>query len=384
MDKQKMKEAACRKVDELQPLIYEIADYIHAHPELGGSEYLASSYLRKVLGAAGFTVEDIVPEAFPTAFHASWGDGPFHMGFLAEYDALPEIGHGCGHNLIAAMSVGAALAFAAVCGAGATVHVYGCPAEETAGSKVYMSDQGVFDELDATVILHPCADTTSIGGTSYASHPMEFTFLGKAAHIADREYEGINALDALVDFYRQLKDLEQTWTETHLIGAIITDGGIAPNIVPDKAVMRATIRALDAQYLETVMLPQIRELAQAVAQAHGAEVAMVHYEPLYKNMIQDAKINVYFAEAFNALHEPFDVKDDDYADGSSDVGNVSQVTRACQPEICICYDAAAHTEKFAAAAGGELGKMQALVGAKAMAMVAVEVMNEKNGKEFLL
>ena len=144
--------------------------------------------------------------------------------------------------------------------------------------------------------------------------------------------------------------------------------------------MRATIRALDAQYLETVMLPQIRELAQAVAQAHGAEVAMVHYEPLYKNMIQDAKMNVYFAEAFNALHEPFDVKDDDYADGSSDVGNVSQVTRACQPEICICYDAAAHTEKFAAAAGGELGKMQALVGAKAMAMVAVEVMNEKMAK----
>ena len=234
------------------------------------------------------------------------------------------------------------------------------------------------------MILHPCADTTSIGGTSYASHPMEFTFLGKAAHIADREYEGINALDTLVDFYRQLKDLEQTWTETHLIGAIITDGGIAPNIVPDKAVMRATIRALDAQYLETVMLPQIRKLAQSVAQAHGTEVSMVHYEPLYKNMIQDAKMNVYFAEAFNALHEPFDVKDDDYADGSSDVGNVSQVTRACQPEICICYDAAAHTEKFAAAAGGELGKMQALVGAKAMAMVAVEVMNEKNGKEFLL
>ena len=91
MDKQKMKEEACRKVDELQPLIYEIADYIHGHPELGGSEYLASSYLRKVLRDAGFTVEDVVPEAFPTAFRTSWGDGPFHTWiFIAEYDALPD------------------------------------------------------------------------------------------------------------------------------------------------------------------------------------------------------------------------------------------------------------------------------------------------------
>ena len=332
------------------------------------------------MSRAGFAVEDLVPEAFPTAFHASWGNGPFHMGFLAEYDALPEIGHGCGHNLIAAMSIGAALAFAAVCGTQATVHVYGCPAEETKGSKVYMSEQGVFDELHAAVILHPCADTTSIGGTSYASHPMEFTFLGKAAHIADREYKGVNALDALVDFYGRLKALEHTWTEPHLIGSIITEGGAAPNIVPDRAVMRATIRSLDAEFLETVMLPQIRHLARAVAQEHGTDVEMTHYEPLYKNMVNDAKMSVYFAEAFNALHEPFDVKDDDYADGATDVGNVSQVTRACQPEICIGYNIAAHTEAFTAAAGSDLGNMQALVGAKAMAMVAIDVMNEKTGR----
>lgn len=384
MDKEQMKQEACRKVDELQPLIYEIADYIYEHPELGGKEYLASAYLRKVLRAAGFYVEDLVPEAFPTAFHACRGQGPLQIGFLAEYDALPGIGHGCGHNLIAAMSVGAALAFAAVCGSMAAVHVYGCPAEETMGSKVYMSEHGVFDQLDAALIVHPCADMTSIGGTSYASHPLEFTFQGRAAHIADKEYAGINALDALVDFYQKLKALEQTWNEEHLIGAIITEGGTAPNIVPEKAVLRATIRALDVQYLENIMLPQIRELAQSTAQMHGTTLSMVHYEPLYKNMINDARLSVYFAEAFNALHEGFDVKDDMYADGASDVGNVSQITRACQPEICICYDAAAHTEKFASAAGSALGKMQALVGAKAMAMVAVDVMNEKNGKEFLV
>lgn len=131
------------------------------------------------------------------------------MGFLAEYDALPEIGHGCGHNLIAAMSVGAALAFAKAAGDKATVHVYGCPAEETVGSKVYMSEHGVFDGLDAAVIVHPGTDKTYIGGTSYATHPMQFTFLGKAAHVADATYHGVNALDALVDFYGRLKAYER-------------------------------------------------------------------------------------------------------------------------------------------------------------------------------
>lgn len=384
MDIRQMKDAACRQVDALQPLIYEIADYIHEHPELGEQEYASSAYLKKVLRDHGFHVEELMPNSFPTAFHAYWGNGPVQIGFLAEYDALPDIGHGCGHNLIAAMSLGAALAFAGACENQATVHVYGCPAEETKGSKVYMSEQGVFDQLDAALILHPCADTTSIGGTSYASHPMEFTFLGKAAHIADTEYAGVNALDALVDFYQQLKKLEQTWEEKHLIGAIITEGGIAPNIVPEKAVMRATIRALDVAYLEHTMMPQIRELAQSIAQSHGTEVSMVHYEPLYKNMINDAKLCVYFAEAFNALHEAFDVKDDEYVDGASDVGNVSQVTRACQPEICIGYNIAAHTEAFAAAAGSKLGKMQALVGAKAMSMVAVDIIAEKNRMQFRL
>lgn len=299
------------------------------------------------------------------------------MGFLAEYDALPEIGHGCGHNLIAAMSVGAALAFAKAAGDKATVHVYGCPAEETVGSKVYMSEHGVFDGLDAAVIVHPGTDKTYIGGTSYATHPMQFTFLGKAAHVADATYHGVNALDALVDFYGRLKAYEKTLTERHIIGAIITEGGTAPNIVPDRAVLKATIRALKVEYLEDKMLPDIKKIARDVADAHGAKVEMVHYEPLYKNMINDPRMDVYFADAFNQLYEEFGVRDDDYAEGSTDVGNVSQITRVSQPEICIGYDINAHTKEFAQAAGSDLGKMQALTGAKAMAMVALDVMGEK-------
>ncbi len=377
MEYKELKDAACRRVDELKPLIYEIADALHDHPELGQHEVFAAKKLKDVLKNHGFAIDNPVADAFPTAFHASYGHGPFQMGFLAEYDALPEIGHGCGHNLIAAMSVGAALAFAKTAGDKATVHVYGCPAEETVGSKVYMSEHGIFDHLEAAVIVHPGTDKTYIGGTSYATHPLQFTFLGKAAHVADATYHGVNALDALVDFSGRLKEYEKTLTERHIIGTIITEGGTAPNIIPDKAVMKATIRALTVEYLEGKMLPEIKKIARDVADAHGAKVEMVHYEPLYKNMINDPKMDVYFADAFNQLYEEFGVRDDDYAEGSTDVGNVSQVTRVSQPEICIGYDIAAHTKEFAQAAGSDLGKIQALTGAKAMAMVALDVMGEK-------
>ena len=376
MNKEDMKNKISEKVDELEPVLSGIADYLHAHPELGGEEKLASAYLRNVLENQGFTVNPVVPEAFPTAFHATCSTGRLQVGFLAEYDALPGMGHGCGHNLIAAMSVGAAIAYAAVAAGEATIHVYGCPAEETSASKVYMSDAGVFDGLDAALIIHP-SDKTAIGGTSYATHPMQFTFKGKEAHVADPSYHGINALDALVDFYGRLKKLEQTFTQPHIIGSIITEGGTAPNIVPAQAVLRATIRALDTAYLEETMLPQIKALAQAVAEEYGTGLEMFHYEPLCKSMQNDSRLDVYFAENFNCLHEEFSVKDDDAAEGSTDVGNVSQLTRVSQPEIEIGGNISAHTPEFAAAAGSDYAKMQVLTGAKAMAMVAVDLLFEK-------
>lgn len=378
MTTKEWKDRACRQVDKLQPVIYGIAEYLYAHPELGGEERLAAAYLRRILADHGFMVEAVVPEAFPTAFHGVRGRGPFQMGFLAEYDALPGLGHGCGHNLIAAMSVGAAVAFAAAAGDRASVHIYGCPAEETMGSKVYMSEQGVFDRLDAAVIIHPGSDKTCIGGTSYATHPLQFVFLGKPAHVADSSYHGVNALDALIDFYGKLKDYDVRLTKRHIIGAIITEGGTVPNIVPERAVLKATIRALDTDFLEQQMLPEIRRIAQEVSDAHGTELEMVHYEPLFKNMVNDARMDVYFAEAFSSLYEEFGIREDNYAEGSTDVGNVSHVTRVCQPEICIGYHIAAHTRGFAEAAGSELGRLQALTGAKAMVMAAIDVMNEKD------
>ena len=376
MNKKELKERLWDAVDDYEELLRHIGTTLYEHPETGKNEYKAAAELKNILSRQGFTVTNPVEDQFPTAFEAVKGTGAVHIGFLAEYDALPELGHACGHNLIAAMSTVAAVATAQCCSEELTIHLYGCPAEETEGSKVYMAQKGLFDDLTAALIIHP-SDRTMIGGTSYATHPLRVTFMGKAAHVADKEYKGLNALDSLVDFYKRLKELEETFDKPHLLGCIITEGGTAPNIVPDRATLKATVRALDTDYLENVMLPQIKSLAAEVAKDHHTPVETEHYEPLYKNMINNAALNVYFIEAFNALHEEFGVYEEEDAEGSTDVGNVSHVTRAAQPEIAIGYHINAHTPEFTTAANSDFAYIQALTGAKAMVAVAAEVLFEK-------
>lgn len=371
-----IKEVLCSLAENNKETLNNIADYIHANPELGCEEVKASAYLRQLLKNEGFTVEDVLKDQFPTAFKASYGNGDINIGFLAEYDALPEIGHGCGHNLIAAMSTTAAI----VCGKALrdkiTVHLFGCPAEETIGSKVMMSEAGIFDGLTAALICHPGSDTT-FGGTSYATHPLQITFKGKPAHVADPDYHGINALDALVDFYTQLTELEKTFTEPYILGRIITEGGTAPNIIPDRAVMKATIRSLSTIYLEEAMLPKIKELAKRISDKHGTEVDLYHYEPLFKNMVNHKKLEAYARDNFSSLGiKDIKVFPDDYADGSTDVGNVSHVVPTIQPEIKIGDDIAAHTPEFAVAADSAYGKKMALKAVMGMCMTVADIVEK--------
>ena len=368
-----IKEVLCSLAENNKETLNNIADYIHANPELGCEEIKASAYLRQLLKNEGFTVEDVLKDQFPTAFKASYGNGDISIGFLAEYDALPEIGHGCGHNLIAAMSTTAAI----VCGRALrdkiTVHLFGCPAEETIGSKVMMSEAGIFDGLTAALICHPGSDTT-FGGTSYATHPLQITFKGKPAHVADPDYHGINALDALVDFYTQLTELEKTFTEPYILGRIITEGGTAPNIIPDRAVMKATIRSLSTIYLEEAMLPKIKGLAKRISDNHGTEVDLRHYEPLFKNMINHKKLEAYTKDNFSSLGiKDIKVFPNDYADGSTDVGNVSHVVPTIQPEIKIGDEISAHTPEFAVAADSAYGKEMALKAVKGMCMTVADI-----------
>ena len=372
-----LKNRLCQLTDQYASILSDIADYLHSNPELGCEEIKASGYLKKILMKHGFRITNQLSEAFPTAFQATKGFGKLHIGFLAEYDALPEIGHGCGHNLIAAMSLTAGIVCSELLEDMVTVHVFGCPAEETIGSKVMMSEQGIFHGLQAALICHPASETT-FGGTSYATHPLQITFIGKPAHVADPEYHGINALDALVEFYQKLKELEKTFTQPYILGKIITQGGTAPNIIPEKAVMKATIRSLSAEYLEGVMLPQIKELAQKISAGHGTRLDLFHYEPLFKNMLNNKQLENYTRNNFITLGIK-DIKNypDDYADGSTDVGNVSHLVPTIQPEIKIGDGIAAHTPEFAAAAHSQYAKDMALLAVKGMCMTVADIIEFK-------
>ncbi len=373
VDKQVLKEKIIKKVDEIASQLQEISLTLHENPELGREEYQASQLLKNKIVEHGFTLTENI-SGYETAFIANKGESGPKIAFLAEYDALPELGHACGHNLIAAMSFGAAVAFATVAGDRAVSYLIGCPAEETSGAKVDMAADGVFDGLRGAFIVHP-SDENTMGGSSYATHPLQVTFHGQAAHVASKTNKGINALDALVMFYQGIRTLRQAFTEETILGGIITKGGIAPNIVTDMAEGQFTIRALSSFYLENTVLPAVRRLAEGVALGTGTRVEMVHYEPLFQELINDSELMELYKENMSLLGETVRILDVKEADGSTDVGNVSHVVPTIHPDLCIGRDILAHTAGFATAAGSTYAQERLLVGAKAMAMTAIDLLD---------
>lgn len=372
MNKQALKEQVVAVVNAMATELKEISLFLYNNPELGGHEYQAIQILTQAAKRRGFSVQQNI-SGYETSFIASYGSSGPRIAFLAEYDALPELGHACGHNLIAAMSFGAAVAFAATAGDQATSYLIGCPAEETSGAKVAMAADGVFSSLTAAFIIHP-ADNNNIGGTSYATHPLKVTFHGYPAHVASKTDRGINALDALVMFYQGLKPLRQTFTQETILAGIITHGGIAPNIVPEKAEAKFTVRALSSAYLEETVLPSVRRLAEGIALATGTTVETVHYEPLFKELINDPPLMELFKNNMALLGETVTVLSPSDADGATDVGNVSHATRTIHPDLSIGCRFAAHTPGFATAAGSDYAQDRLLIGAKAMAMTAIDLL----------
>lgn len=372
MNKQALKTQVCAAVDAMAGELETISLSLHHNPELGEQEHHALQLLTAAAKRQGFTIKQNI-SGYETAFIASKGSTGPKIAFLAEYDALPELGHACGHNLIAAMSFGAAAAFSAAAGSQAVSYLIGCPAEETTGAKVKMAADGVFDNLTAALIVHP-ADNNNLGGTAYATHPLQVTFHGRPAHVASKTDKGINALDALVMFYQGLHPLRHTFTQETILAGILTQCGTAPNIVPAQAQGRFTIRALSAAYLEETVLPAVRQLAQGVALATGTTVETVHYEPLFKELINDPTLMDLFKANMEQLGEKVTVLSPEDADGSTDVGNVSHAAPTIHPDIAIGTNITAHTPEFAAAAGSAHAQKRVLIGAKAMAMTAIDLL----------
>ncbi|MGD9049471.1 MAG: M20 family metallopeptidase, partial [Anaerolineae bacterium] len=374
---EKLKERVTADIDARRDQLIQIADTIHANPELGFEEFKAASLLTRVLEADGFSVERGVA-GMETAFRATWpGQAePPVVAFLAEYDALPGLGHACGHNIIAAAAVGAGLAVRAVLPELAgTLLVIGTPAEEGGGGKVIMVEAGVFDGVDAAMMIHP-AGRNLLGRLALAAYGVSIEFYGKPAHAAAEPDKGINALDAMVLAYNGINALRQHLRDDVRIHGIINHGGDAPNIVPEYTKASFIVRAADSPYAMEV-LGKVRACAEGAALATGARLVFEKEGHGYEARLPNPVLVGLFKDNLTALGLEVEVATGNERMGSSDIGNVSQVVPAIHPYIAIGpEDVGGHTSEFEKAAASPAGHEGLIHAAKALAMTAVDLLAE--------
>ena len=371
-----MKELLFNEGQNLKEVLCEISEYIYHNPELGNQEFKSSEKLISFLEEHNFIVEREFL-GLKTAFRAVYDSNKpgLTVGYLCEYDALPEIGHGCGHNMIGTMSAGAGVILSKILDqVGGRVIVYGTPAEETDGAKVIFAEQGVFEELDAAMMLHP-SDKTCASGTSTAIYPLQFRYKGKTAHAASCPQDGINALNSVIQLFNGIDALRQHVTPDVRMHGIITNGGVAANIVPDEAVAQFYFRAAKK---ETVMLllEKVKNIAQGAALMTGATLEMERFELPY----DDLRTHENLSEAFNENLRILGIEDieenEDF--GSSDIGNVSHIVPTIHPNIGISNcRVIGHSREMADATISELGHERLLIGTLALAYTGYDVLTNK-------
>lgn len=372
-----MKRLVVGEVDRLKDKLIDLSCRIHANPELGFEEHKAVEWLTGMLEEHGFSVERGLAD-LPTAFKATYRGRPGGptVALLAEYDALANLGHACGHNIMGTASVGAAIAVSKIISdlAGEVV-VVGTPAEEGGGGKDIMVRRGVFHGIDVAMIVHPGTRTRTVT-RALASVTLDVEFEGRSAHAAARPEDGINALDAMILSYNNINALRQHIRSDARIHGIITNGGDAPNIVPCYSSGRFYIRAEDDAYLDA-LLERVIDCFRAGAQATGAKLRHRLSEARYAPM----RNNIALADAFGANLKELGVdvlpNDVNRGSGSTDMGNVSQVVPSIHPSIAIAPESVAtHSPEFAAAAVSEAGHRGLIDAAKALAMTAVDVLTD--------
>jgi amidohydrolase len=372
------KELIYKQADNIAESLFEINDWMYHNPELGHQEFGAAEKLANILKEHGFEVE------FPyggleTAFRAEYSTGKPGptIAILAEYDALPGIGHGCGHNVIATGAVGGAIALKnAMEELPGKLVLMGCPAEEgvvdNAGGKVILVENGSFKDIDAAIMFHPSTGQHRLGTSSNARYAMEIVFKGKTSHAAGAPHEGINALDAAIQTFNGFNALRQHVKPDVRIHGVITEGGKAPNIVPDRAVIRMYVRSIDADYLEEVV-EKVKNCAKAGALAAGAEVEMRQTANTYKNMVNNQVLSGLFKDNIEALGESI-LPPAEHGAGSTDMADVSQELPGIHPYISISSKKLnGHSTDLADATVSEEGHRGIVIGAKTLAGVAYDL-----------
>ncbi len=319
-----------------------------------------------------------------TAFISDFGFGDACVGILSEYDALPGIGHACGHNIIATAGLGAALALASLKDRlPGRIRYLGTPAEETGNGKELMAQKGAFEGLDAAMMVHP-SGTNLITMPSLAVNEVRVTYTGKAAHAAAMPFAGVNALDALVTAYQSIAQLRQHIRPNQRIHGIFTETGLAPNIVPDRAAGTFYVRAGDGEEL-AALKKRVRHCFEAGALATGCEVqidwAIADYLEI-KNSWPIAERFQANAENLGRQFHDLDRAIRGGSAGSTDMGNVSHRVPSIHPMIaCAPPNIVIHNPEFARWAGSETGDQAALDGAKALAMTAIDVLCDTQLRE---
>jgi amidohydrolase len=364
-------------IDNHSDELIALSRTIHSNPEIAYQEYKASAWLTEKLEYYGFQVERKTAE-IETAFLATAGQQAApNIALLAEYDALPTIGHACGHNLMCTASLGAAIALKPLMDKlPGKLSVFGTPAEEGGGGKVFMVNRGAFKNVDAAMIFHPSSANVVSRG-SLASTRVNVIFRGRASHAAAAPDKGINALDGIILTYTNANALRQHLRRDARIMGIITNGGQAANIVPDYASGHFSIRAADRKYADEV-LEKFRRCAEAAALATGATLEFQVIEnSRYDNMVSNEAMAAVFAEKLEKIGvELYDLNElEGERMGSTDMGNVSQVVPSIHPYLAIApFGTSAHTYEFRECAYSDVGQRSMLNAARALALTTLDLL----------
>jgi amidohydrolase len=374
MDIEAMKLAVCAEVDRLADQLLHASHEIHAHPELNFEEHFAHDLLVDQLRAAGLETTEHA-YGVDTAFEASVGERGFNVAVLCEYDALPAIGHACGHNVIATAGLGAGLAAAVVAAqAGGTLRIMGTPAEEGGGGKIQMARRGAFENVGAAMMVHP-ADADLISMDTIALQELKVQYHGKAAHAAAAPWDGRNALDAAVLGYMNIAALRQHIRPTERIHGVFTKGGDKANIVPAETAMEWIVRSATIESLQPLK-QRVMTCLESAATACACTVDHQWNGHTYADMIDNGPMVAAYVD--NAARVGRTVVDPASVGrrvvGSTDMGNVSYLVPSIHPMIKVAADGVAiHTVEFAEWARSPDGDKAVLDGAKSMAMTIVDL-----------
>lgn len=369
-----MKEKVFKFINDLTPELNELSLEIYNNPELGYKEFKACKLHTELLQKYGFNVQTNF-SGVETGFKAEYkSDKPgITVAYMAEYDALPGIGHGCGHNLLGTVSTGAGIILKQIIDElGGTVVVFGTPAEETSGAKVTYVENHEFDNIDIAMMAHPGNEYTK-SGSSLALEPVQFEFFGKTAHAAAAPEKGVNALDAAIQTFNSINALREHIRSDSRVHGVIIDGGKAANVVPDYTKCQFYVRSTSKTY-NLELLEKIKNCARGAALAAGCELKITKYEFNYDNMVTNQTLSDAFSDK---IYEVTGIKmsEPSKSTGSIDAGQVSQVCPAIHPYFDITNDKniIGHTREMASSTLTDYAKEQMKNTIAALVLTAAEV-----------